>query len=91
MREIAEILRNHFGQYGYPIPRSEAKFCLVKFIGIFRNDARKIAAYWGREMAIDNSQSKDVLGIEYRPISDTMKEMVESMIAKGMIEDRMTK
>ena len=53
MREIAEILRNHYPDY--PIPTSEARFCLVKFIGFFRSDAAKIAKYWNREVKLDNT------------------------------------
>ena len=48
MREIAEILHRNFSGMGYAIPTAEAKYCLVKFIGYFRSDAAKIAAYWGR-------------------------------------------
>ena len=53
-REIGEILQGHFGPMGYNIPTAEAKYCLVKFVGFFRSDAAKIAAYWGREMKVNN-------------------------------------
>jgi len=46
MREIAEILREHFSQFGYTIPDSEAKYCLIKFAAYFRSDAAKAAQMW---------------------------------------------
>lgn len=91
MREVAVMLREHFGQYGYPIPESEAKYCLVKFVSFFRSDAAKLAAYWGRRLQINNQNSREVLGINYRPISPCLKEMVESMIDMGMLEDKRPK
>jgi hypothetical protein len=36
---------------------------------------------------LDNTKSKEVLGIEYRPVEDSIKEMVYSMFECGALED----
>ena len=86
MREIGEILRGQFPRY--PIPSSEAKYCFIKFAAWFRSDAAKVAQYWGMERTFDNTRSRNVLGIEYRDMNSTIKEMVESMINHGLIAQR---
>ena len=91
MREIAEILHGNFAEMGYSIPTSEAKYCLVKFIGWFRADAKKIAQLWNKEIKCDNTRSIEVLGITYRPIEESLKEMGESLMIQGQIRDRRPK
>lgn len=91
MREIAAHLNNSFGGQGYSIPTAEAKYCFVKFISFFRAEARGIARMWGKEIECDNSRSKEVLGFEYRQTSDSLREMGETMISKGLTEDKRPK
>ena len=88
MRDMAAILSEQYLAMGYPIPQSEAKYCLVKFIGFFRADAAKIAEYWGRDLQVSNERSKTVLSINYRAAKDSLLEMAESMINHGLLEDR---
>jgi len=38
-----------------------------------------------------NARSRDVLGLEYRAANDSFKEMVDSMIDQGLLEDRRPK
>ena len=57
-REIAYVLRGNFANYGYPIPESEAKFCLIKFASYFMSDAAYVAKVWGKEFPVDNSRSQ---------------------------------
>ena len=91
MTELGGILSNHFTPLGYTIPSTEAKFCLVRFAGFFSAQAAKIASLWGKEAHCDNSRSKEVLGIEYRSMDETLHEMGLSMIEHGIIEDKRPK
>ena len=43
---------------------------------------------WDREVVCDNTRSREVLGIEYTDLADSIREMGESMIAKGVVPDR---
>lgn len=40
----------------------------------------------GRESRYDNQRSKDALGISYRPIRESMKDCIDSMIGNGFIK-----
>jgi len=91
MREIAAHLHNHFGGQGYAVPTAEAKYCLVRFFSFFMPAARGIVRMWGKEIECDNSRSKEVLGFQYRQTSDSLREMGETMIAKGLTEDKRPK
>lgn len=42
-------------------------------------------------MRINNQRSKDVLGINYRRIDDSLCEMAESMMDMAIIEDKRPK
>ena len=46
---------------------------------------------WDREVVCDNTRSREVLGIEYTDLADSIREMGESMIAKGVVPDRRPK
>ena len=42
-------------------------------------------------MNFDTSLSKEILGLEYRPIKGTLKDMVDSLIQSGYITDKTLK
>ena len=90
-REIAYVLRGNFAHYGYSIPESEARFCLVKFASFFMSDAAFVAKVWGREFPVDTTRSKEILGMEYEPVESAIVDMVHSMIKMGQLEDRISK
>ena len=91
MRDLAMILSNNYAQYGYRVPTNEAKYCLIKFVGFFRDDAKQIAKMWGKEYNLDNTRSKEILGIEYRPLEQSITTMVEGMIQMGTAVDKINK
>ena len=88
MQEIGRTLHGQFAHMGYSIPTGLASYCLVRTIGCCRADARNIAANWGKEVNVSNKRSKEVLGINYRPEEDSLREMAESLMDKGIIRDR---
>ena len=89
LREIADVLRKRYGQYGYPIVSSEEcdldswKKAAAKAGGV----AVKIVERWGHISIYNNSRSRDILGIRYRSIDETLCDNVESMIKLGLIKD----
>lgn len=76
---------------GYPIPQSEAKYCLVKLASFFISDAKFIVPLWGREVNFNNTRAKELLGIEFHKTADSLNEMVESCIDQGILEDKRPK
>ena len=62
--EIAAALKSVFGQY-YKIKDSELKYCTIKIASIFDKSIKLILPMWGKKNKLENSKSKDILGIEY--------------------------
>ena len=70
---------------------SEAKYCLFKFASFFSKEVADLIPMWGLEMHVDNTRSKQVLQLSYRPPKESINEMVYSMIETGIIEDKRPK
>ena len=85
MREVGAILQEKYGPMGYKVPTKESKYCWIKVFSYFRRDVVWIAKYWGFEFIFDNSRTREILGIDYRPIKVTLHDMVDSMIKNGHI------
>ena len=90
-REFGRILHDEFAPMGYPVPTAEAKYCLIRFASFFSSEAAAIAKLWGRNMMADSTRSKEILGIEYRNVEESVKEMVYKMIDAGILEDKRQK
>ena len=90
MKELATILKNRYKGY-YKIADRELPFCPVKIVSTFDKSIKKAIQYWNVNYDFDNTKSKEVLGIEYRPIEDTVVEMSEQMIKLGLIKDKINK
>jgi hypothetical protein len=43
---------------------------------------------WRRELNIDNTRSREILGIEYREASETLKAMADALIDQGVVPDK---
>ena len=60
---MAAILSKNYGQFGYPIPTSQAWYCIIWLVSFCRADAAKLLKYWGVDQKINNDRSREVLGI----------------------------
>lgn len=79
MLDTANILREKFGSK-YKLPKTELpKFMLYLFGWTQGVSARFISRNVGYNIKINNSKSKDMLGLEYRPVENSFAEMVEQM------------
>ena len=87
--DIGKALQAEFGPQGYKVTTGEFRYCTFRFFAVFSAKARTVLPFWGDEKPLDNSQSKQVLGIEYsRTVQDSLNEMAYSMIEAGLIEDK---
>ena len=83
--DIADILRKRFGD-DYPFPRRQApKFLFWLIAPIFdmhRNFASKNIGY---RIKLDNSYSKEDLGMVYIPIEQTVQEHFQQILDDGLL------
>jgi nucleoside-diphosphate-sugar epimerase len=77
-KDISTILKKQLGD-GYPIKTEEMGACPP-------GNAR-FEALWDWDFEVDNSKSKEILGITYHNIEDTLREMTEGMIENGCLPD----
>jgi nucleoside-diphosphate-sugar epimerase len=79
--DIGKILRERIGGK-YPFPKSTVPTLLLYLVGPFEGltwqQIRKNAGYPTR---FDNTRSRERLGIDYRPVEDTLAEHAEQLIA----------
>ena len=86
--EIAEILNKEFGDKGYSVNTSEAKYCLMKFAAIFSTEASASLKYWGVKKLLDSTRSKEILKINYRPAEESFREMGYSLVKMGIVPNK---
>lgn len=77
--DMIEMIRTQFpGKY--KLPKSKApKWLLMLIGGMFGVTPRFVKRNVGYPIRLNTSRSREKLGLTYRPMEDTVKEMVESM------------
>jgi len=80
MLEVAGILRQSVKKK-YLLPMMQApKFMLYMIGPLFGLSSKFVSRNVGFNLQFDNTKSKEALGMEYIPIENSLKEMVEQMV-----------
>ena len=87
--EICSILRQHFGEFGYNIPNKTLPKTLITLGMLVSNSLHTRLKNVDCRYKVDNSKSIEKLGIEYRPLEETLVDMVEQLIKIGYIKNKM--
>lgn len=83
--EIADILREKY-EDRYKIPKSQVPKFMLYLIGpLFGLSWKYLARNAGYGFELDNSYSRKDLGLEYRPVSETLIESVKALEKNGQI------
>jgi nucleoside-diphosphate-sugar epimerase len=84
--DVAAILRKHFGDV-YPFPRRQVPKFLFWLIAPKYGFTRKyVSRNVGHRIKIDNSYSKEDLGMSYIPIEQTVKEHFQQILDDGLLD-----
>lgn len=76
---VAQTLKSHFGKR-YAFPLMAAPKWMVKIIGPSQGLSKQfVERNVGCPMAFDNTRSIELLGVNYRPIEDTLIEHIEQL------------
>lgn len=87
-KEMAEILNNHFGKYGYKIKTGEIKLWMLKVASWIDDTAKSILPQWDKPQVLSNKLSQQLLGMTYRDLTTTCVEMGENLIDLGIVKDK---
>ena len=86
--KLSKMLQDKYGE-DYPLPKKELPKWLVWLVGPFldKTMTRKIISKnMGHSWRADSSKSKEKLGMEYRSIETSIKEMFQQMIDEGQLK-----
>lgn len=87
MSDLAKELSKDYSSLGYPIPTRDLPHFLISIASIFDSEAAEARDIWGLHQTFDNAPSKQVLGINYIPLSKSAPQMVKSMLKTGYLPD----
>ena len=85
MIDIARALRAGLGQEARKVPNRELPDFLVKIVALFDPAARSSVPKLGLHARFDNSQTREALGMDFIPLSESAPAMARSLIALGRV------
>ena len=87
--ELSNLLRDRFGSK-YPFPKKTLPKFLIwlvaPFVGLERGFVSANVGY--PPLKFDNTRSREALGIDYRPLEDTLCEHFQQMVDDGFVKKR---
>lgn len=85
MRDIADILRDHFADRGYRIPSCRLPGWLLRLASVFDQTARLAVPELGKRQDLSSQRSRTVLGWRPHTLEEMVVAMGESMIEYGVV------
>ncbi|XP_064638473.1 uncharacterized protein LOC135494439 isoform X2 [Lineus longissimus] len=86
LREMAQILAKEFKPRGYNVPTANCPYFAAWIYGLFDKTTKMVLPNIGKVTKFDNTRMKEKLEIEPRNAEETLLEMCNSMIDKGMVK-----
>lgn len=86
--EMAQALQAKFGSR-FPVPKRTLPKWAVWLFGPMMNDAlsrKSISLNVGYPFKADNTKSRESLGVEYRPLAETMNDFFAQIVEEGVLE-----
>jgi hypothetical protein len=86
--DMARLLRDDFPQY--PLPKSIVPKWIVWIVGPVLSGVSRafVAKNVGFHLVLDNTRSRQDLGLSYLPMRQTLTEMMTQLIDDGLIRRR---
>lgn len=88
-KQIAEVLKNQYPQFN--VKDRELPYCPVKLASYFDKSVKSILPMWGKNMTVDNKQSREILNITYKEPAESIIAMAESLFDAGVIQRKAAK
>ncbi|CAI2372686.1 unnamed protein product [Moneuplotes crassus] len=84
--KFAEVIKEEFEPKGYKVKVSELSKCTLWMASWFNVDAKNYLSHWDIKCTIDGSKEAEELKFEYKPMKESVVEMVQGMIDMGFIK-----
>ncbi|MHB1104616.1 MAG: NAD-dependent epimerase/dehydratase family protein [Devosia sp.] len=82
--EMMRPIKARLGDKARRIPVREWPNSLVRLFGLFDPAARGVVHELGRDLRIDNSMTRDALGMEFIPVTESAPAMAQSLVDVGL-------
>jgi len=85
LKEMATILKDNFGDK-FPKaanPNKTFSKTTVRILSLFIKQMKHMLASWGVDTVFVNDETRDILGIDFIPMSQSLAEMVPTLIENG--------
>ena len=87
--EIGQMLSDDYSGNGYNVTTNTAPYCVMWTLSFCKTELRSVLHSWGKVSDCVNTRSKDILGIDYIPVKQSLNEMVPTLVKVGILEDRL--
>ncbi len=85
--DIAKILREEFGKYGYRVTRRKLKYYQAKLLSIFNSKAHSVVPFWNSYQEFSNTKIIRQFGMAFRPGREAVLAMAYSLIENHVVPD----
>jgi nucleoside-diphosphate-sugar epimerase len=85
MQDIGRVLAEEFGPKGYRPPTGKLPYPVMWLVARFDKSVRLVLQYVGKREEVSHEKARRILGWEPRPLRETIIDMANSMIEKGLI------
>jgi dihydroflavonol-4-reductase len=85
MQDIGRMLAEEFGPKGYRPPTGQLPYALMWLVARFDKSVRLVLQYVGKKETVSHDKAVRMLGWKPRPVRETMIDMANSMIERGLI------
>ncbi len=89
MPHLVALLKEQFGGHRFPFPKRVIPKALAWLIGPIVDGGaltrKAIARNVNHPLVLDNAKSVRELGLTYRPLADTMRDMIPQLLNTGVI------
>lgn len=85
MQDIGRMLAREFSAHGYRPPTGRLPYALMWLVAQFDPTVRMALSSWGKREEVSHEKATRLLGWQPRPARETILDMANSMIERGLI------
>ena len=89
--ELGEYLHAKYGKDYTSVTHTQISKFLMWLVSFCDSQAAMMYKLWGMEAKMDNSATREVLGVDFIPMEKSLDDMVPALIETGYLEDRTKK
>jgi hypothetical protein len=83
--DVAGVVKGRYGPMGYKTLEKPLGTFPMSCMACCSFKAKMYMQEWGKKYTIDNSLTREMLGINFRPVPECAAEMIDTLIANGYI------